>query len=281
MTTKEFSIEINTTPERVWFALWDEYYYRHWTSVFCEGSYAESDWVEGGKIHFLSPGGNGMYSEITCNKAFEKMHFTHIGEIRNFEEQPLSDEVKTWTGARENYDLNLIDGSVALTVTLDLDEKHADFFAEVFPKGLALVKQSAENLMVVIETEVLADMDKVWNYWTNPEYIVQWNYASQDWHTTKATNDLRVGGKFMSRMEAKDGSFGFDFDGEYTEVVLHKTIRYKLGDNRRVDISFLPQEKSVKIIEKFDHENEFPIHYQKAGWLSILLNFKKLVEEGN
>jgi len=278
MKIKEFSIEIKATPEQVWFALWDEHYYRLWTSVFCEGSYLETDWVEGGKVHFLSPGGNGMYSTITCNKAFEKMHFTHIGEIKNFEEQPITDEVKEWTGAYENYDLTDLGNSTLLTASLNLSDEYSQFFDEAFPKGLEMVKQSAENLMVVIETEVLADIDKVWNFWTNPEYIVQWNHASQDWHTTKATNDLRVGGKFMSRMEAKDGSFGFDFEGEYTEVVLHKTIRYKLADDRKIDISFLPQEKSVKIIEKFDHENEFPIHFQKAGWLSILLNFKKLVE---
>lgn len=135
-----------------------------------------------------------------------------------------------------------------------------------------------ETNRVTVETTVQAPVEKVWRYWTEPEHITKWNSASDDWHTPVAENDLRVGGKFHSRMEAKDGSFGFDFGGVYDEVRLNEFISYTLGDGRRVEITFINQGNETKIIESFDPETENPIELQKGGWQSILDNFNKYIE---
>jgi uncharacterized protein YndB with AHSA1/START domain len=134
------------------------------------------------------------------------------------------------------------------------------------------------NQEITIKATINAPIEKVWQYWTEPEHIKQWNSASEDWHTTAAENDLRVGGKFLSRMEAKDGSFGFDFSGIYDEVVLFETIAYTLGDERRVRITFTSEDNKTKVIEVFDAEGTNSMKMQKAGWQSILDHFKSYVE---
>ena len=136
-----------------------------------------------------------------------------------------------------------------------------------------------KNDLIKVETVVNVPIEKVWEYWTDPKHIVKWNNASEDWHTTEAKNDLRNGGRFTSRMEAKDGSFGFDFGGVYTEVNLYEVIAYVLDDERKVEINFINQENKTKIIENFEGENENPPEFQKMGWQSILDNFKKYAEE--
>ena len=133
--------------------------------------------------------------------------------------------------------------------------------------------------LIKVETVVNAPVEKVWEYWTDPKHIVKWNNASEDWHTTEAKNDLRIGGKFTSRMEAKDGSFGFDFGGVYTEVRLYEAISYVLGDDRKVEINFINEENKTKIIENFEGENENPPELQQMGWQAILDNFKKYSEQ--
>ena len=131
---------------------------------------------------------------------------------------------------------------------------------------------------ITIQTNVNSTIEKVWKCWTNPEDIKKWNAASDDWHTVKAENDLQTGGKFSSRMEAKDGSFGFDFWGVYDKVESHRLIEYTLGDNRKVSISFSSEGKQTKIVETFEAENENSLELQKNGWQAILNNFKKYVE---
>jgi uncharacterized protein YndB with AHSA1/START domain len=132
---------------------------------------------------------------------------------------------------------------------------------------------------VTVETTVQAPVEKVWEYWTEPTHITKWNSASDDWHTPIAENDLRAGGKFHSRMEAKDGSFGFDFGGIYDEVKLHEVIAYTLGDGRKVTITFKGQDNETEVIETFDAETENSIELQQQGWQAILNNFKKYAEQ--
>ena len=132
---------------------------------------------------------------------------------------------------------------------------------------------------ITVEATVKAPVEKVWKCWTTPEDIKKWNNASADWHTTKAENDLRVGGKFSSRMEAKDGSFGFDFGGVYDEVSKNKIIAYTIGDGRKVKINFTSLGNETKVVETFDAENENPIEMQRGGWQSILDNFKRYTEK--
>lgn len=131
---------------------------------------------------------------------------------------------------------------------------------------------------ITVKTTVQAPVEKVWDAWSNPEDIKKWNSASPDWHTPKAENDLRTGGKFSSRMEAKDGSFGFDFGGTYDEVVTHELIVYTLGDGRKVIIHFKSNGDSTDVIETFEAEGTNPVDMQQAGWQAIMDSFKKYVE---
>ncbi len=132
--------------------------------------------------------------------------------------------------------------------------------------------------MIKIGTTVNAPINKVWTAWTKPEHIIKWNSASEDWHTPKAENDLRVGGSFSSRMEARDGSFGFDFEGTYTTIEPFKHIAYIMPDGRQVNIEFRSKGDTTKVITTFDPEDENPIDMQREGWQSILDNFKNYVE---
>ena len=131
---------------------------------------------------------------------------------------------------------------------------------------------------ITVEAIINAPVEKVWKLWTVPQHIMQWNNASDDWHTPKAENDLRVGGKFSSRMEAKDGSFGFDFWGVYDEVKPNQVIAYTIGDGRKVKITFISQDNATKVTVTFEAENQNPIDMQRGGWQSILNNFKKYAE---
>ena len=137
---------------------------------------------------------------------------------------------------------------------------------------------TAQNTAISIQAIIDAPIEKVWHHWTSPDSIKAWNQASDDWHTTRAENDLRKGGRFMSRMEAKDGSFGFDFEGIYDEVKTHELISYSLGDNRQVKIVFTDLGQQTRVDETFDAENTNPIEMQRNGWQAILNNFKKFVE---
>lgn len=135
------------------------------------------------------------------------------------------------------------------------------------------------NAKITIEITVSADNKKVWDYYTKPEHITKWNFASDDWHCPRAENDLRVGGKVSSRMEAKDGSFGFDFEGIYNEVIEYKNIAYSIADGRQVITNFEQFGDKTKVTTSFDPEKENPVEMQRSGWQSILDNFKKYVEE--
>lgn len=131
---------------------------------------------------------------------------------------------------------------------------------------------------ITVTATVNAPVEKVWNTWSTPEHIMKWSNASPDWHTPKAENDLRTGGQFSSRMEAKDGSFGFDFGGVYDEVIEHQLIAYTIGDGRTVKITFTSNGNQTTITETFEAESTNPADMQKGGWQAILDNFKAYTE---
>lgn len=133
--------------------------------------------------------------------------------------------------------------------------------------------------IITVETTVNVQIEKVWEYWTEPKHITKWNNALDDWHTPFSENDLRIGGKFLSRMEAKDGSFGFDFSGIYDEVKVYEVISYTLADGRKVKITFIDKDNKTKIIEAFEAESSNSSELQQNGWQSILDNFKKYIEQ--
>lgn len=132
-------------------------------------------------------------------------------------------------------------------------------------------------MQITIEANVAAPVQTVWSAWTTPADIVQWNAASDDWHTTMATVDLREGGAFSSRMEAKDGSVGFDFAGTYTKVVPHERIESEFGD-RALIVEFIDDGSSVTVRETFDADAAHPLEFQRAGWQAILDRFARHAE---
>lgn len=136
-----------------------------------------------------------------------------------------------------------------------------------------------ESNTVTVSSIIEAPIDKVWRLWTDPVHIKQWNHAPEDWHTTEAESDLRAGGKFRSRMEAKDKSMAFDFEGVYDEVQINHLIQYRLEDERKVSISFVSEGEQTKIVEIFDAESMSPLEFQRQGWQAILDSFAKYVRE--
>lgn len=135
-----------------------------------------------------------------------------------------------------------------------------------------------EATKITVSAIVNTPIETAWNTWITPSDIIQWNTASDDWHTTKAVNDLQAGGTFSFRMEAKDGSMGFDFTGVYKAVIPHKHIAYLLGDDRTVTIEFFTENNHTKVVETFDAEETHSLELQRHGWQSILNNFKKIAE---
>lgn len=136
-------------------------------------------------------------------------------------------------------------------------------------------------MKITVETAVKAPLNAVWAAWNNPEDIKQWNAAQDDWHTTKSDVDLREGGKFTARMEAKDGSIGFDFEGIYSLIVPKKTIEFLITDGRKVRVEFAERNGEVLVKETFDAESENPPEMQRQGWQAILDNFARHVEAKN
>lgn len=135
-----------------------------------------------------------------------------------------------------------------------------------------------EKTEITVSTTVNADVKKVWELWNGPEHIVKWNTATDTWHTPRATNDLKIGGKLNARMEAKDGSMGFDFEGTYDEIVPYELIKYTIADGRKVSVNFRSNGVTTEIKETFEAEGTNPVEMQKNGWQAIMDNFKKYAE---
>ena len=139
--------------------------------------------------------------------------------------------------------------------------------------------ESGNPTRITVQAVIQAPVEKVWKYWNEPEHITKWCFASEDWHAPTAENDLRPGGRFVTRMEAKDGSAGFDFGGTYDVVKEYEEIAYTLGDGRKVDITFTAQGNETKVVETFDAESTHPIEFQQAGWQAIMNQFKHYTEQ--
>lgn len=131
---------------------------------------------------------------------------------------------------------------------------------------------------IIVSAIVLASKQKVWEYYTQPQHITQWNFADPSWHCPSASNDMQVGGRYIARMEARDGSFGFDFDAVYTEINPGKNFTYEFG-GRQASITFNEINGQTEVAITFDPETENPIELQQQGWQAILDNFKKYTEE--
>lgn len=280
MIKVNFSAAIHAPKQRVWYILWEKSFYEQWTSLFSEGSTVKTDgWKEGSMVQFLGPNENGMVSMVVANKPNEYMSFRHLGIVKDGVEDTTSDEATGWAGAMENYTLKEENGITALTVEMETTEEYKDYFNNKWPKALAKVKELSEaKTMITVTATVNVTIDTVWDSWTNPAHIVNWNNASDDWHTPKASNDLRKDGRFTFTMAAKDGSFSFDFGGTYTSVEPKQKISYIMDDGRVATILFEQNGGSVSITETFQAEHIHSLEMQEAGWQAILNNFKKYTE---
>ena len=138
--------------------------------------------------------------------------------------------------------------------------------------------ETQTKTVITVESTINAPVEKVWQYWTKPEHVTQWNNASDDWHSPYAENDFRVGGSFKVRMEAKDGSVGFDFGGVNDVITPNKYLEYTIGDGRKVKIHFTPDGNRTKVVESFEAESTNSVEMQQGGWQTILDNFKKYTE---
>ncbi len=131
---------------------------------------------------------------------------------------------------------------------------------------------------IIVTATVNADIEKVWDYYTKPEHIIKWNFADPSWQCPSASNDMRVGGKYSARMEAKDGSFGFDFEAIYDEIVEGESFIYTMLDGRRAGVTFKEKGEQTEVTVTFDAEDQNPVEMQKNGWQAILNNFKNYTE---
>ena len=138
--------------------------------------------------------------------------------------------------------------------------------------------ETKEKTVLTVEAVINAPVAKVWECWTMPDHITNWNNASDDWHTPWAKNDLQAGGRFTSRMEAKDGSMGFDFGGVYDAVRTDEYIEYTMDDGRKVKVTFSAEGNATRVAESFEAENMHSLEMQQGGWQAILNNFKKYAE---
>ncbi|MGN6294946.1 MAG: SRPBCC family protein [Chitinophagaceae bacterium] len=138
--------------------------------------------------------------------------------------------------------------------------------------------ETATKNRITVEAVVKAPVEKVWKSWTEPEHIMNWCHASDDWHAPAATNDIRTGGTFSTTMAAKDGSYSFDFGGVYDNVKDHELIQYTMGDGRKVEVIFTREGNDTKVVETFEAEGTNPLEMQRSGWQAILDNFRKYTE---
>jgi uncharacterized protein YndB with AHSA1/START domain len=282
------SIDIHASREDVWAAIISDKKYRLWTAAFHDGSYFEGGWQQGERIKFLAKDEEGyrtgMISEIAVNEHLKDISIKHLGLMIYDVEDYTSDYAKKWSLTYENYHLEKLDvRETRFSVDIEIDEEHADLFEEQWTFALVKLKAVCEEKLaafasITVEVVVEAPLARVWAYWTSPEHVTKWNFASEDWHCPSAFNNLCVGGRFVYTMAAMDGSMSFDFSGTYTEVVIGERIINQLDDGRMMSVffeEFGPDQ--TRVVEIFDAEEENSLDLQREGWQAILDNFKHAV----
>jgi uncharacterized protein YndB with AHSA1/START domain len=268
------SLSIAAPIEKVWAALITpkivkEYFF---------GTQLVTDWQVGNPIIFRGEWEGTAYEDKGTVLAFEPHKLLKYNYLSSWSEK---------ADLPENYDnityaVHEADGQTVVTITQDgfeSEEKrnHSEQNWQAIFGGMKAILEKKPSLTVSAIVNVA--VAKAWDYWTKPQHIMQWNNASEDWHTPHAENDLQVGGKFLSRMAAKDGSFSFDFNGVYSQIQTHQLIEYSTEDARKVSISFeVLGENTCQITETFEAENQNPLEMQQMGWQAILNNFKKYTE---
>lgn len=283
MQRLHYSIHIPASRKKVWDALIGLETYPQWAEEFCPGSTIQCEWKQGEKVLFTAPNATGtmegMSSEFAELRKEEYISIHHLGMLHDGKEVK---DGKEWKDTYENYTLSDDADGTLLEVDFDLEEAWMEYFQAVWPKALERIKEIAvhgESSSVTVFAWIKAPVEKVWECYTQGEHMTGWNFAADDWECPHATVDLKVGGSFSSRMQAKDGSFGFDFAAKYTKVDAPTSLSYLMEDGRTADVTLRAESEYVHIAVRFDIEKENPREMQRGGWQMILNNFKKYVEK--
>lgn len=273
------------TPEQLWELIVDPDHYRFWTETFCKGSDFVGDWSEGSKMLFVSDDGtnmeNGMFSIVAASQWPEYISLHHIGLLINGAEDCDSPMAKMWTPSYENYRLvKQPNGMCTFDLEQDVPESEITDFRELWSKALDAMEQRLLTTkemkpMITLRERSPYSTAELWDRLVNPDKVMTWNYASDDWHCPKASNDLKVGGEFHYEMAAKDGSFSFDLWGTYTEIKPESKLYMSLGDGRKLQIDIFKKPYGTLIEERFEAEQENNLHLQRGGWQSILRNLAR------
>ena len=275
MIINNLEIEINASVEKVWLALTNATEFNKWMKRVS----VETNWKQGSEITYTCYDQNGKVMQ------WEGMDMIWKGNIKTVVSN------KELTCIYPNQSTGLIEESYLIeklgdhkTKLLQIQTVTTQAVADGYKEGtlhsLQLLKKHLETMStkITVSATVNAPIAKVWDYYTQPDHITKWNFASDDWQCPKAENDLRVGGKCSARMEAKDGSFGFDFETTYTKVEIPRELAYTMADGRMASTSFETIEQQTLVSTTFDPEKENPLEMQQQGWQMILNNFKKYAE---
>lgn len=281
MQKLHFSITIDAPRSAVYSQMLAKDTYQKWTEEFSHGSTYEGSWDTGAKIRFIDPSGGGMLSEIAENRPGEFVSVRHYGMIMDGKEDTESDAVKAWAPAFENYTFTDKDGGTEVSVDMDASDEWAGMMSEMWPNALVRLKRLCEGKLpekLTVSAMVNVPVEKAWEYRTKPEHITQWAFASDTWEAPEAENDVKVGGRFRTRMRAKDGSAQFDFTGKYTAVQDGKSFTYRMDDGRFADVTFESIDGGTRVTESFEPEGSNPLEMQQGGWQAIMDNYKKYAE---
>lgn len=280
-----YSIHIPAPRNEVFQTVIGKETYPQWTEEFGPGSDVQGEWKQGETLRFTAPNANGsfdgMLSEVAQMRENEYIALHHMGMLRDGKEVTVGEESMLWKDAHEIYTFTESDHGTLFEVEVDIEEQWEDFFNDAWARALKRLQEvviHGQSSSVTVQTWIKAPIQKVWELYIKPEHMTGWNFASDDWECPSATVDLRVGGNFSARMQAKDGSFGFDFAATYTQVMEPTSLSYVMEDNRAVDINVQSDEAHVHMTIRFDIEKENPRSMQRDGWQAILNNFKVYVE---
>ena len=276
MYNYEYSTTIAKPLPQVWDAMWGPNNHPIWTAAFAPASYVVTTFEIGSPFNWLDANGNGFYGQIKNIVPLQMVHLEYNGEIKAYQKQ--NNTAATWANINEIYSLETNNESTQVKIKITIGESYFDYIHNAVPKALAILKLKVERNLISVVTTINATIENIWHAFNTPSCIMQWNHASPDWHTPQAINNLQVGENFNYTMAAKNGSFAFNFEGTYTEIVTHKLINYTLADNRLVKILFIKMQTGVKIIQCFEPEKVNSPQMQQTGWQAILNNFKLFVE---
>lgn len=279
------SIIINASREAVWAAIINDHKYRLWAEAFVPDTYFAGSWQQGQSIKFLMKDDQdqllGMMAEIAESEHLRRISIQQLGMINGEKVDFFSDEAPVY----ENYELEQISPQLTrFSVDVDVHEDYLDDLTDGWIEALSKLKEVCEKNLapfasITLTTDVKAPVDHVWNFWTSTDKIKKWNHASDDWHCPEASNDLRVGGRFVYTMAALDGSVSFNFAGTYTEILHAERITSQLDDGRMVRVTFkIIDADNTQVTEIFEAEHENSYDLQRDGWQAILKNFKKEAE---